>query len=284
MHRLTTVLTLAFLIASCDSSESGQSAQTDDQNTAHSVETEISEESDPAKQLIMEVVEAVGGQNALWDLKDVEYEYIHRSPDGTENLSTERYIFDGELSWGLYEKQERYDLPDDASQFQQAWDGSVTRASLGSEMLEQDDPLLRRADFTRKTNLYWFAMMHKMLDPGMVYALDEDRKVDGKLYKIVKVGYESGVGDVQDTYVLYINPETKLVDQFLFTVMDFDRTEPLLMRCEYEEVDGALLMTYRKYAPANWAGEVLKDAWTEEISNNIKFNNGFRPIDLKINL
>lgn len=42
-----------------------------------------------------------------------------------------------------------------------------------------DAALLRRADFLRKTNFYWFAMMHKLLDPGMTYERLSDRVADG---------------------------------------------------------------------------------------------------------
>ncbi len=166
---------------------------------------------------------------------------------------------------------------------QQAWDGLAATASLNDELLPEDHEAIGFANFLRKTNFYWFAMMHKLLDPGMVYALEEDRKVNGQVYNVVKVGYEDGVGDVQDTYVLYINPETKLVDQFLFTIMDFGIAEPKLMEVKYETIDGVQLTTYRRYADANWNDEVLNDAWTEEITENVKFNNGFSPVDLQIN-
>ena len=44
---------------------------------------------------------------------------------------------------------------------------------------------------------------------------------------------------------------------------------------EYEKVNGLNLTTYRKYAPANWEGEVIKEEWNEQISEHIEFNNGF---------
>ncbi|PJF32948.1 MAG: hypothetical protein CUN57_03405, partial [Phototrophicales bacterium] len=70
-------------------------------------------------------------------------------------------------------------------------------------------------------------------------------------------------------------PTTKLVDRFLFTVMDFNVTEPFLMKVQYEEVSGLKLPAHRKYTRADWDGKPKSNDWNEEISNNIKFNNGF---------
>jgi hypothetical protein len=83
------------------------------------------------------------------------------------------------------------------------------------------------------------------------------------------------VGTVQDTYLLYLNRGTHLVDQFLFTVMDFGIKEPLLMKVTYKEVNGLKLPAYRTSIASNWQGQVKETNWTEEIMEDIKFNNGF---------
>lgn len=67
------------------------------------------------------------------------------------------------------------------------------------------------------------------------------------------------------------------MDQFLFTVMDFGREEPLLMKVDYVEAEGLMLPAMRRYAPSNWEGEVADDAaWVLEICEEIRFDNGFR--------
>ena len=92
----------------------------------------------------------------------------------------------------------------------------------------------------------------------------------------MKVGFAPGVGDVQDTYLLYLNPETGLVDRFLFTVMDFGVATPHLMVVSYEEVGcGLMLPTHRRYTAADWDGTITDDTWVEEIAENLKFGNGF---------
>jgi hypothetical protein len=99
--------------------------------------------------------------------------------------------------------------------------------------------------------------------------------VEGNTYDLVRIGFEAGVGAVQDSYLLYLNRDTHLVDQFLFTVMDFGIKEPLLMKVTYKEIDGVKLPVDRTYIASNWHGQVKGTNWTEEIMEDIKFNNGF---------
>jgi len=51
-------------------------------------------------------------------------------------------------------------------------------------------------------------------------------------------------------------------------------TDPILMRVKYENVEGILLTTYRKYTKSDWEATILKDVWFEEITKDIKFNQG----------
>lgn len=229
--------------------------------------------SQDAKKLVEEMVQAVGGRDAFYALRDVEYTYTyHRVAEGKKDVSLERYVFDGELSWAKY--LQRGTWPEPPGTAIQGYDGQKTWMTIDGNTV--DDPkLLRRADFLRKTNFYWFSMMFKLLDPGVQYTYKGKQSVDGIDYHRVGITFGEGVGDVQDTYVLYINPTTKLVDRFLFTVMDFNVTEPFLMKVQYEEVSGLKLPAHRKYTRADWDGKPKSNDWNEEISSNIKFNNGF---------
>lgn len=77
------------------------------------------------------------------------------------------------------------------------------------------------------------------------------RTVEGIEYDIVKGTFEAGVGDAQDAYVLYLNPETHIVDQFLFTMMDWGIKNPSLMKVEYDEIDGTKLPTKHYHTAAD---------------------------------
>lgn len=236
------------------------------------------QEHDPARRLIEEVVAAVGGVERLHTLRDVEYEYVYRNVEtGEADISLERYVFDGELSWARYTQRQTNWPPEARGELVQGYNGDSTWATLDGEPVT-DPQLLRMSDFLRKTNYYWFTMMFKLLDPGLTYELMDPQVIDDgppEAYHRVKIGFEDNVGDVQDTYVLYIHPRTRLVDQFLFTVLDFGRADPLLMKVEYEEIEGLKLPTERRYAPADWDGNILEEKWTEEISRNVRFENGF---------
>lgn len=230
--------------------------------------------SDP-KSLVAKVVEEAGGIDGLHRKRDVEYTYLYRNgATGKLDVSVERYVFDGEKSWARYEMHENL-APDAEGPILQGYDGETTWQTVDGEMTT-DQEALKRADFLRKTNFYWFAMTFKLLDPGVTYSHEGRRKVGDVTYELVKVGFEPGVGDVSDTYLLYVNPETWRIDQFLFTVLDFGKEKPFLMKVEYERVDGILLPAKRRYTQSDWSGALPRKAkWTDEISVGIRFDNGF---------
>ena len=219
-------------------------------------------------------VEAVGGLERLRSLRDVDYEYTYLRPDGKKDVSLERYICDGELSWAKYLAREAVVVPQTEGELVQGFDGTESWATLDGSLM--DDPNLNKLnDFMRKTNFYWFTMMFKLLDPGINYKRLPSREVNGIVYNVVEITFGEGVGDAQDTYVLYLNPTTHLVDQFLFTVMDFNMSNPLLMVVKYAEINGVKLPTARSYVSSDWEGNVRSEKWTAEISDKIRFMNGF---------
>lgn len=236
-------------------------------NTTHNVQD--------AKSLISKVVEANGGVNAFNALKDVSFDYTFRFKEkGLVDISTERYIFEGEVSYGQYTKRQFYAIPQMEGMHTQFFDGTNTVSKLNGETITEEQPAYI-AHSLRKTNYYWFAMMFKLLDTGVNLKMMPIRNVDGISYKIVEMTFGKNVGDVSDRYLLYVNPETYRIDQFLYTALAFGATEPSLMKIEYEKIDEIYVSTYRKYTPADWQGNVIKEDWTEQLTKNVKFNNGF---------
>ena len=230
---------------------------------------------DNPKALVERMVAEVGGIERLNSLKDVEYTYTyHDLTEDKKDVSVERYIFDGELSWARYEVHEKYVVPHLQGAIIQGYNGRESWMTINGELAE-DPQLMKLCDFLRKANYYWFTMMFKLLDPGMQYKYTGTRTVDTIEYDLVEINFGEGVGDVQDSYLLYINPDTKLVDQFLFTVRDFGIEEPFLMKVEYDEVEGLRLPARRKAVAADWEGVPKNDNWVSLIFTNIKFNNGF---------
>lgn len=229
-----------------------------------------------AHALISKMVDKVGTYDKWKELKDVEIKYTyHDKANDLKDISTERYLMDGEKSWAKYTHHKKFVFPDKEGDVIQGYNGVNAWVTLDGERVMAPEAI-KMSDFMRKTNFYWFAMMPKLMDPGIIYNSLEDRDVDGISYKIVKVTYNANIGDVQDEYLLYINPVTDLVDQFLFTVKDFNITEPLIMKVKYKEVNGLLLPVNRTYTQSNWQGDIIGEDWVDEITEDIKFKNGFK--------
>lgn len=228
-----------------------------------------------ARTLITKVVDANGGIDALHKLKDVSFDYTFKVTGANiVDVSKERYIFNGEVSYAEYIKRQVYALPQLNGKHTQFFNGTKTESKIDGKIITEQQPAYIGHSL-RKTNYYWFAMMFKLLDPGVNHKLLPNRKVNHISYKVVEMTFGDNIGDASDKYILYINPETYRIDQFLYTALAFGAKDPSLMKVKYEKIDGIYVSTYRKYAPADWNGNVLKETWTEQFTKNVKFNNNF---------
>ena len=267
----------ALALSSCGGAQ--QSKETPTQAQAEPEKPKAVPPKNEAHKVVLDMVAANGGTDAFYGLKDVAYKYTYKNPDGSVDISFEKYIFEGEYSYAEYSTRGVFVFPDTDGSVTMGYDGKSTWCILNGEEVT-DSAAVKMADFLRKTNYYWFAMMFKLADPGLNYELLDPQTIDGQAYDVVKVTFNDGVGDVKDVYVLYVNKATQLVDQFLFTVMDFGMENPLLMKVEYQDVAGVKVPKYRKYTQSNWNAEVLADVWVENYFEEVKFNNGFTPAQL----
>lgn len=234
-----------------------------------------------ARTLVEKMTDAVGGKDTFYSLGDVEYTYTyHDQVNDKKDVSLERYLFDGELSWAQFSVREKFAHPNIEGTIIQGYDGENFWTTING-VSSEDEQIVGFSRFLRKTNYYWFSMFFKLLDDGINYEKLDSQNVNGIEYHRVKITFGENVGDASDIYVLFINPETYLVDQFLFTVKAFNITDPLLMEVKYTEVDGVKLPTWRRYAPSNWDAETLKEEWTAEISEKVTFGNGFTRADFQ---
>ncbi|NRD19786.1 hypothetical protein HNV08_06970 [Winogradskyella eckloniae] len=231
-------------------------------------------------ELVYNLTQKTGNYQTLLKKKDVVYTYTYTTPDGKTDSSTEKYIFNGELSYGAYSQHQRT-LPKLEGLIEQGYDGNEFWLKHNGKIIE-DEAALKRVAFNRPTNFYWFAMMPKLLDPSVVYDYLGNKTIDTTEYDIVKVSFTSENNKPTDIYQLYINKNTGLVDQFLFTVADFGKMEiPNLMQLEYEEIDDILIPTKRQYKKSNWNADVTDQPWINVNWTNIKFNTGLTKDDFK---
>jgi len=227
-----------------------------------------------AHQLIRDMIAKVGTMDDLKEMKDVQYTYTYKKSEEAKDVSMERYVFDGELSWALYSVHMASLMPGQGGKIVQGYDGENSWMTIDGE-LTTDPKMIKQADFSRKTNFYWLTMMQKLDDPGLKYEMLDKKDINGVMHDVVKVTFGDGVGDAQDDYVLAINPKTNLVDEFTFTVRDFGMESPLLMRVKYTDHGDVKLPTYRKYLKLDDEGNYNDADWIEEICEDLTFGNRF---------
>jgi len=231
-------------------------------------------------ELVDKMVQKVGNYSTLKKRKDVVYTYTYETPDGKTDISTEKYIFDGELSYGLYHQHQR-SLPDLEGPIEQGYDGNEFWLRHNGKIIN-DTTHLKRVAFNRPTNFYWFTMFQKLLDPGLNYEYMGEKKINDIAYDMVKITFNSKNETPTDIYQLYINKNTSLVDQFLFTVADFGVMEtPNLMKLQYEKIDGMLLPTKRYYKKSNWNADISEKPWIYVNWTHIEFNANLSIDDFK---
>ncbi|WP_303319061.1 DUF6503 family protein [Flavivirga abyssicola] len=223
-----------------------------------------------AKEIIAQSIEAIGGSQNFYNKGSVTYDYEYRAPKG-ENAITlvgkETYLFDGERSYATYST---HTLTGANGKVVEGYNGTDAWVTFDGKV-SNDEQANGVARFLRKTNYYWFAMFYKLLDEGVNQELLADQKVNGKDYKRIKITFGDHVGDGQDTYIIYVNKKTKLIEQFLFTVVGFGITDPFLMTFDYETVDGIKIPTKRKYIESDWEGNVIGKKYYITNWKNITF-------------
>jgi len=262
--KITTILALGLLF-SC-------TTKSDHKDENKEVKEEIKMEfQNKGHELIYALVQATGDYSKLASKKNVVYTYTYSTADGKADISTEKYIFHNELSYGKYAQHERT-LADLEGEMEQGYNGREYWLKIDGKEVT-DEKALKMVAFNRPTNFYWFAMMQKLMDPGINYEYVGESSIGDKSYDLVKVSFTSEGDKPTDIYQLFINKETHLADQFLFTVADFGVIDsPMLMEVEYEKVEDLLIPTKRRYKMSTWDALVSDKPWTDVTWTNIKFD------------
>ena len=238
----------------------------------------ISYDTNNPSSIVKAVEMACGSWDKLWEQKDVEFTYSYLYPqEGKEDISTERYVFDTEQSWGEYTKHEINVMPEKTGIVQQYYDGEKAFCKHDDRMMA-DSALVDFSHFLRKANYFWFTMMFKLSNSGTIHEYQGQEMVKGINYDKVLVTYDPAVTgkEQNDTYVLYVNPETKMVDQFLFSLPYLGVNEVVLkMEVEYEEINGLKLPTKRSIFRPQEGGGYADEPNLVQTSSGIKFDNGF---------
>jgi len=95
--------------------------------------------------------------------------------------------------------------------------------SIDDEML-MDEKSKKVAVYANSITFYWFTMMYKLSDPSTISTYMGQEKINEIVYDKVKLVFDYSQSDKKshDEYLLYFNPETHLVDIFLYSATNGD--------------------------------------------------------------
>lgn len=227
------------------------------------------------KGMLQEVSKTIGGMDGLKNLKDVSFTYNYVHPDGKKDISTEKYIFEKEISWAKYTTHQINVAPNLKGNIVQFYNGKEAFVYNNGKTVTTPQ-LVGVGQFLRQANYMWFTMMNKLTDPGTIHKYLGQEVVEGTNYDKVHISYDSKVTgkEQNDIYIVYINPNTKMVEQFKFSLPAFKVFEPVLLaKLQYQEIDGVKVITTRNMFSPNPKGGYLP--MISQTLENVKFNNGF---------
>lgn len=227
-----------------------------------------------ASKLINEMNDSLGGLENYRNLKDVTFSLTYRDTlKKVQDVSTEKFLYEGELSWATYTEHTKNVFPESKNPVIQACNGREAWVITDGNFIPAP-PAKKMAKFARNTSFFWFNMMYKMSDSGTIHKILPDRTFGGKEYNIVEVSYEENLGDAQDKFVLYLNKETKLVDHFIFSNMFFGPdVPPRMMHVDYETYHGLKFPKKLSYEMCNWEGNLKTGPMrAEKLFSNVEFN------------
>lgn len=227
--------------------------------------------------LLAAINKAHGGWNHIQSKKDIEYHYEYTVPEGQADISTERYIFENEISFGHYTRHEINTLPTEKGIVTHLFDGDKTKVTLNGNIIEKERTLAI-AEFVRRANYFWLVMPYKLNDPGSIAKyLGTEVHNDISYYKL-EVTYDADVTgkEKNDIYILYVNPDTYLIDRFYFSLPFLGINAPVILaEYTYETVEEQKLATNRIYFLPDAEGTYGKSPSITQTLSQITFNNGF---------
>ncbi len=269
------LLTIASLLFSCQERKEKKTTTT----TVATVESKrpVYDTANP-KQALQAVANAHGGWKNLWGKKDVQFTYNYEiTTENRADVSTERYIFKNEISYGKYNRHQINILPKTEGEVIHLFKGDTTTVTLNGKLLT-DPKTIVFSDFIRRANYFWFTMPYKLTNPGTIASYQGKETYNAVTYDLFKVTYDPKMtGKAQnDIYLLYVNPETHLIDRFKFSLPFAGITEPVILtNYSYENIDGQWVATHRDYFMPNANGDYANEPTFIQTLSAISFNNGY---------
>jgi hypothetical protein len=219
--------------------------------------------------LVLRAIEAHGGLAAWYRAPTSSYSWEYANVGADIQFKSflvannrTRTVYHDLMTLGPYDNPQPVD-----AHF--AWNGEV--AWMYPDSIERPNP-----HFWATTGYYFEQIPFILADPGLTYERLPDETLDGTTYEMVRVGYEEGVGySDDDTYTLYVHPESGRVDAIRYTVTygrdvpdDADLSKTLFYYEDYVTVDSLTVAThFRGYRYTDGgADDFRNEAWADSIS------------------
>ncbi len=274
MKKSIYVISAATLLVTAISCKQKQQETSTNVTPAVQVEKSLYDVNNP-KGMLQEVSKTIGGIDGLKKLHDISFTYNYVHPDGKKDISTEKYIFENEISWAKYTTHQINVAPNLNGDIVQFYDGEKAFVHNNGKAVT-DAQIVGTGQFLRQANYMWFTMMNKLTDPGTIHKYLGQEIVEGTTYDKVHISYDPEITGKKenDIYIVYINPVNKMVEQFKFSLPAFKVMEPILLaKLTYTDIEGVKVVTTR-----NMFSPTPNGTYTPMVTQtleNIKFNNGF---------
>ena len=278
------LIALMFLVifASCQEKTKKAEEPKNEEPIAEAPKVPVYDTNDP-KSMLAAIEYAHGGWGDLWNKKDVQYTYDYRYPDGKADVSTERYVFESEASYAKYSQHDINVMPGKKGDVSQFFNGDSTIVMVDGKKTD-DEQLNGVGGFLRRANYFWFVMPYKLNDKGTISSYEGQEELNGTTYDKLKVTYDSEITgkEQNDIYVLYVNPETKHIDRFYFSLPFLGVNDPVIIAdYTYEDIEGQMIATKRKYYMPSEAGYSEEPSIVQTLTD-ISFNNSYTMETIKL--
>lgn len=228
--------------------------------------------------LLNKLIEVNGGFEKLLKAEDVQFTHT-KVVYGNRRESKEKLIFKGEHSLSVYKGEYK------------GRQGIIKRSNIGGRgAMSIDDELLTDTQVekiaVRANNItfYRFSMMYKLSDPSTIATYAGRERIGEISYDKVKLIFDYNKSDkkAHDEYLLYFNPETHLVDLFLYSETNGDvlKAPKAKVLVTYKLIQDIYVPIIRKHMKLNKNKEW--QVYGVYSFSDVRFTNGYTAEDFEL--
>ncbi len=128
--------------------------------------------------------------------------------------------------------------------------------------------------FVKNLLFYFVAVPFVFADEGVNLTDLGSKEVNGRKYDVIKVTFNAGIGDApEDQYIMYVNPDSHVVDFITYSVTYFDKTRATkynALKYSWKKTNGLLFP--EKNMGFKWENDALGEQRYEAPFDNVNFS------------